>query len=337
MGHPLPARLATAEDVMTQPVVSVTPEATVREVAALLLHHRISAVPVLDATGAPIGIVSEGDLLGRSAEDRLAGHEWWLAILQQPGQADAAVTEAATARLVADVMHGPVVTVGTDTPVRDVALLLRAQGIKRAPVMRGNRMVGIVSRADLLRAIEGDAAPHEPPQQGMLISMIAGLFAGTGSAPVPAPRAAATAVPPKITADDFRALVEASDEGKAEEKTAMAHTAELDRARQVKAMLQDHVGAEMWSTLLNHARVAAAHGAKEIELLRFPAGLCTDSGRKINNADPAWADTLQGEASEMYQRWESDLKPKGFELVSRVVGFTPHGPGDLALVLVWEF
>ena len=346
MDHNAPSALSsTAADVMTAAVVSVRPEASVRDVARLLLDARISAVPVVDADGALIGMVSEGDLLGRSSEDRLAGQEWWLAIMSKPGQMEAALTEAAVIRPVRDVMHIPVVTITAEASVREAAEMLRTHGIKRLPVMHGGRMVGIVSRADLLRAIEHiPNAAQGPRSLGGLADMIGSFFGGASAdagvtrQPVtPAPTVPdATPSQAPITADTFRHLVKASEQGKVDEKRAIAHAVELDRLRQVKTMLQEHVGGEMWDTLMTHARVAAAHGQKEIELLRFPAGLCSDGARKINNADPAWAETLRGEAAEFYARWKRDLKPAGFGLAARVVDYPQGTPGDVALVLVWQ-
>ncbi len=344
MDHNLPTTpSSTAADVMTSAVVSVRPETSVRDVARLLLDAHISAVPVVGADGALIGMVSEGDLLGRSDGDRLAGQEWWLAIMAKPGQMEAAVTEAAVVRPVRDVMHVPVVTIAAEAPVREAAEMLRTHGIKRLPVMRGGRMVGIVSRADLLRAIESapDAA-RRPRSLGGLAEMIGSFFGGPGAGPgaggVSQPAAApATPGPAPITADTFRHLVEVSEQGKVDEKKAVAHALELDRLRQIKTMLQEHVGAEMWDTLMTHAQVAAAHGEKEIVLLRFPAGLCSDGARRINNADPAWAETLRGEAAEFHARWERDLKPAGFGLAARVVDYETQGtPGNVVLVLVWQ-
>ena len=340
MNHILPLTFAaTAADMMTSVVVSVLPETSVRDVAKVLLEARISAVPVVDAAGALLGIVSEGDLLGRSEEDRLAGQEWWLAILSKPGQTEAAVTEMAAVRLVRDVMHAPVVTIAAEAPVREVVQMLRANGIKRVPVMRDGRMVGIVSRADVLRVVE--AIPDVVPSQrslGGLAEMIGSFFGGTGTSSPGRPAGAAPAVQDSapVTADTFRHLVEASERGKVDEKKAVAHSAELERLQQVKTMLQQHVGDEMWDTLMTHARVAAVHGEREIVLLRFPAGLCSDGGRKINNADPAWSETLRGEAAEFHTRWERDLKPAGFGLSARVLNYPRGTPGDIALVLAWE-
>ena len=340
MNHTLPAISATtAADVMTPVVITVLPETSVRDVAKVLLEARISAVPVVDAAGALLGIVSEGDLLGRSEEDRLAGQEWWLAILSKPGQTEAAVTEMAAVRLVRDVMHAPVVTIAAEAPVREVVQMLRANGIKRVPVMRDGRMVGIVSRADVLRAVEAipDVAPSQRSMGG-LAEMIGSFFGGTGASAPSRPAKAAPAVqdPALLTADTFRHLVEASEQGKVDEKRAVAHAAELERLQQVKTMLQEHVSNEMWDTLMTHARVAAANGEKEIVLLTFPAGVCSDGARMINNADPAWSETLRGEAAEFHARWERDLKPAGFGLSARVLNYPRGTPGDVALVLAWE-
>jgi CBS domain-containing protein len=329
--------LSTAADVMTEAVIFVRPSSSVQDVAKVLLDARISAVPVVDDAGALLGIVSEGDLLGRSTEDRLAGQEWWLAIMSGPGQMEAAETAAASALQVRDVMQAPVVTVGADTPLREVAEVLRAKAIKRVPVLRDGRMIGIVSRADLLRAIETQPVGAQGGGTGTLAAMI-GSFFGSASTT----RSAHAAEPPPMpqpapmTASGFRGLVDASVQGGIDEKKAFAHEADLKRIEQVKTMLHEHLGTEMWETLMTHARVVAAHGGKEIELLRFPSDLCSDGGRKINNVDPAWAETLRGEAAEVHARWARDLKPAGFGLAARVVDY-PHGmPGDIALFLLWE-
>src|SRR5208282_1355932 len=114
-----------ASDVMTDAVVSVRPDTPTSQVARLLLDNGISAMPVVDSDGAPVGMVSEGDLIGRDEAAR-------------------------TAR---DIMSAPVVTVGEETEVGEIARLLAAHRIKRVPVVRDGRIIGIVSRADLLRAL----------------------------------------------------------------------------------------------------------------------------------------------------------------------------------------
>ncbi len=339
---PVTDRPSTAGDVMSPSIVSVAPGTSVKEVAAPLLEHRISADSVVDDAGSLVGMVSEGDLLGRSNEDRLRGQEWWLAILSEPGQMDAPVTEAAVFRPVRDVMHAPVITIGQDAPLHVVAEMLRTHGIKRLPVMHGGRMVGIVSRANLLRVVGGiPETPGAVHSTDGLAGMIMGFFGKArhgkpASGDTPAPPCSAPDVPAPVTANMFRQLAETSHQGMVDERKAAAHAAELERLRQVKIMLQEHVGAEMWETLLTHARVAAAHGETEIQLLRFPSGLCSDEGRKINNADPEWPETLRGEAAEVYARWERELRPAGFGLAARVITYPESRPGDVGLFLVWE-
>src|SRR5271166_4617616 len=148
-----------ARDVMTKEVVSVSPETPTRQIAKLLLDKGISAVPVVDAAGAPIGMVSEGDLIGRTGADRDARRDWWLSLLAEgenlsPEFLGQLRTKERIAR---DVMATPIVSIGEDAEISDIARLLAAHRIKRVPVVRDGHMVGIVSRADLLRTLA--AAP----------------------------------------------------------------------------------------------------------------------------------------------------------------------------------
>jgi CBS domain-containing protein len=148
-----------ARDVMTTPVVSVLPDESTREIARLLIDKGISAVPVVDNNGAPIGMVTEGDLIRRD-EAREARREWWLELLAEGERIAPELlawldTQNHTARVI---MSTPVITVSEETQLRDIARLLVAHRIKRVPVVRDNRVVGIVARGDLLRALlSGDA------------------------------------------------------------------------------------------------------------------------------------------------------------------------------------
>jgi CBS-domain-containing membrane protein len=141
-----------AADVMTADVVAVGPETSVEEIVCLLLQHRISAVPVIDAAGRLLGMVSEGDLMLRAEPAPAGRRPWWLAMLS-----DSAVLARDHVKprgdRAGDVMTRGVVTVGEDAPIEEVARLLERREIKRVPVMREGRVVGIVSRADLLRAL----------------------------------------------------------------------------------------------------------------------------------------------------------------------------------------
>lgn len=141
-----------AKDIMTAPVISVGPEATVPEVAELLLLHGVSAVPVSDGHRL-LGIVSEGDLLHREEIETLPHRRsWWLRLFRENG-AQARDYVKTHSRHVTDVMTREVVTVGERTPASEIADVLERNGIKRVPVLSGGRLVGIVSRANLVRAL----------------------------------------------------------------------------------------------------------------------------------------------------------------------------------------
>lgn len=141
-----------ARDVMTAPVVTVRPQTSVEEVARLMLERRISAVPVVDDKGRVQGIVSEADLIRRVESGTERHRSWWLDLLaDRDGKAfDYAKSHGRTA---GDVMTRRVVTVSERTPLEKIATLLERHRIKRVPVVRGGRVVGIVSRANLLHGL----------------------------------------------------------------------------------------------------------------------------------------------------------------------------------------
>ena len=141
-----------AHDMMTPDVATVSPEATVSEVASLLLDRGISAVPVVDQTGAVVGIVSEGDLLRRRELGTDKRRRGWRAWLSDP---DAMAVEYVKSRSthVRDIMSAPVLSVGPATPVSEIAGMMEKHRIKRVPVIDRGRLVGLVSRADLVRAL----------------------------------------------------------------------------------------------------------------------------------------------------------------------------------------
>ena len=141
-----------ARDVMTTNVVTVAPTATVTEVANTLLKRRVSAVPVVDAKGRLVGIISEGDLMRRPEIGTERQRSWWLRLVSEEEELarEFIKTHARSAR---EVMTRRVVTVGPAAPVARIAELLEEHHIKRVPVVRAGRLVGIVARADLLRAL----------------------------------------------------------------------------------------------------------------------------------------------------------------------------------------
>jgi CBS-domain-containing membrane protein len=141
-----------ASDVMVSNVITVGPDATVQEVADILLRNRISAVPVVSASGEMLGIVSEGDLLNRTEAETSHRKSWWLDALSS-NEILAAEYVKSHSRKAADVMTCNVITAAPDTTVADIAALLEKNRIKRVPIVESGRIVGIVSRANLLQGL----------------------------------------------------------------------------------------------------------------------------------------------------------------------------------------
>jgi CBS domain-containing protein len=136
---------------MTRNVASVSPDLPVEEVAKDMLARNISAVPVLDGSGHLVGIVSEGDLMRRTELGTEKQRSWWLRwFVGSDYQAHEFVKSHG--HRASDVMTREVVTITEDTPIAEIVTLLEEHRIKRVPVMRDDRVVGIVSRANLLRA-----------------------------------------------------------------------------------------------------------------------------------------------------------------------------------------
>ena len=140
-----------AADVMVSNVITVGPDATVQEVAGILLKNKISAVPVVSQSGKILGIVSEGDML-RRVSHTLRHRSWWLELLT-PETALRDEFVKSHSHKVVDVMTPKVLTVSPETPLGEIASVLEKNGIKRVPVVKDGKLVGIVSRANLLQAI----------------------------------------------------------------------------------------------------------------------------------------------------------------------------------------
>jgi CBS domain-containing protein len=141
-----------AKDVMTTEVIAVAPTMSVQQVAKLLAERGISAVPVVDGDHRVIGMVSEGDLLHRSEIGTERRRSWWLDMVASTNQAAGDYIKSHSAN-VQDVMTRDVIAVTETTSVADIALLLESNRIKRVPVVRDGKLVGIVSRANLVRAL----------------------------------------------------------------------------------------------------------------------------------------------------------------------------------------
>lgn len=150
-----------AKDVMTANVISVSEDTPIHDVIALLLKYRISAVPVVDNAMRVTGIVSEGDLL--RSEDTNHASAWrtrWLDVVF--GNRPLTVKEA-PGRTAGSVMTRTAITVDESTPLPTIAALLERHRIKRVPVLREDRLVGIVSRANLLHGLANTIIDHHEP------------------------------------------------------------------------------------------------------------------------------------------------------------------------------
>jgi CBS domain-containing protein len=141
-----------ARDIMVSPVITVKSSVSVRDIATLFIKHKISAAPVVDDSGALLGIVSEGDLLRRAETKTERDHTSWLRLFTA-GEVLAEEYLKAHARKAADVMTKRVVTATPDTPLKDVATLLERNSIKRIPILSNGRLVGIISRSNLVQAL----------------------------------------------------------------------------------------------------------------------------------------------------------------------------------------
>ncbi len=159
-----------AKDIMTSNVVSAPADGKIEEAIRLMLDHHVSAVPVVDKEGALQGLVSEGDLMRRLRSPDDQRRSWWLEIL---GGADDSARDfiKLKSHRIEDVMTRDVISVQEDTPVAEIARLLQKHRIKRAPVLRDGRVVGIVSRANLLHALSAmpDDALRAPSEDDRVL------------------------------------------------------------------------------------------------------------------------------------------------------------------------
>ena len=168
-----------AMDVMTSEVLTVDENASVPAVAKLLAERGISAVPVVDKKNRVIGVVSEGDLLHRAETGTERRGSWWLEMMATNKLAGDYIKSHSGK--VKDVMTRDVLSVAETTPVADIAVLLETNRIKRVPVVRDGKLVGIVSRANLVRAlamtIDAQASGTEADDRSIRDKLLAELKA----------------------------------------------------------------------------------------------------------------------------------------------------------------
>jgi CBS domain-containing protein len=141
-----------AHQIMTRPVITVTPETTVAEAANTMLQRHISGLPVIDPAGKLVGIISEGDFIRRSEIGTQRKRGRFLKFILGPGQAASDFVQE-HGRKVAEIMTTTPLTITEDTELEKIVDLMEKNNVKRLPVIRGDQIVGIVSRANLLQAV----------------------------------------------------------------------------------------------------------------------------------------------------------------------------------------
>lgn len=309
-------------DIMTCNVLSVAPDTPVRHIAQILVDHGISALPVL-ADGHVIGIVSETDLVMRASTARNRETGWLAALLRTPAAAGSLHDVFRSDLTARDVMTSPVTAVGADASLEEVLDIMVARSVKRLPVLNAGRICGIVSRPDVLRAVSKANMRHHsrPPMEPH--NRRDDHAVGQCGAEV-------------ISASAFRDAAETFKAHLAEAQVLERRHEREEHDREIAQVLEQPLTTDIWRSILLKARAAAEHGATEVEILRFPCGVCSDAGRAINNADPHWLETLRGLPAEIAARTHTDLRPKGFRLKAKIVDFTDGVPRHAGLFLSWS-
>jgi len=141
-----------AHQIMTRPVITVTPETTIVEAANTMLRRHVSGLPVVDAAGKLIGIVSEGDFIRRGEIGTQRKRGRFLKFILGPGKAASDFVHEHGSK-VAEIMTPEPLAITEDTELAEIVELMEKNHVKRLPVARGGRIVGIVSRANLLQAV----------------------------------------------------------------------------------------------------------------------------------------------------------------------------------------
>lgn len=160
-------RLPRVSDVMSTDVISVAPDTPVRKVAAKLVQHGISSVPVVDGTGRLVGVVSEGDLIRRVEIGTEPRHSWWRSVFSD-AMASAHAYVRSHGRLARDVMTVMPVTASLDEPLYRIAARMARKRLKQVPVVRDGRVVGVIARRDLVRKLARHSVPTSDVSDDLL-------------------------------------------------------------------------------------------------------------------------------------------------------------------------
>jgi len=344
-----------ARDIMTTKVITVDAEARTPQVARVMLANHISAVPVVDKAGAPVGMVSEGDLIGRNETERETRADWWLAWLAEgePLSPEFIASMHVPGRTAGEVMSKPVITVGEDTDVGDIARLLEVHRIKRVPVVRGGQIVGIVSRKNLLRAIAAEDARPKFVGIPEMFSELALHFErlrreGPWHTVEPEVQSDAAkqgqrreeptspqSVPVVLTPDQLRKISDDVAMEKAKQAFSKVQLEEQARKSLRDAFMSEEPPADALNRIMETVRHIAEQGGTEVLVLRFPASYLDDHGRKINNFEPDWPTSLTGSAKRAFEFFEKHLKPLGYKARAQILDYPGGMPGDVGMYLVW--
>lgn len=149
----------TVEDVMTRDVITVSPATPIHEAARVMVERAVSGLPVIDADGRLVGIISDGDLILR--QRRRKETPWWHSFFTN-GEQIAREYQRAVGTTVGEVMTRPVITISPVWGIEVAASILDSRNIRRLPVVQDGRLVGIVSRADLIRALAASSVSATP-------------------------------------------------------------------------------------------------------------------------------------------------------------------------------
>src|SRR5574340_325532 len=152
--------MLTAKDIMTRDVVTVTPDTSIEELSALLVSNEISGVPVVDAGGAVVGIITENDLISRNKRLHIPTVVSFLdaVIYLESSKKFADEVKRVTATRVGDICEKKVVTITEDTTLTDIATIMAEKKVHLLPVVKAGKVVGVVGKRDLVRAIASQGA-----------------------------------------------------------------------------------------------------------------------------------------------------------------------------------
>ena len=150
-----PIHTVTAAEMMTTPVVTVEPQASVAHIAEVLADKHLSGVPVCKHDGTLVGMVSELDILRPFRESVRLRRDWWLGVFSEGENLSQEFMDymRVDTRSASDLMVHHVITAGEDATLPEIAEVMFKHGVKRVPILRDGRVVGIVARADLIRTL----------------------------------------------------------------------------------------------------------------------------------------------------------------------------------------